>query len=226
MLLRLVLYSLCCGLLAAPAHASEPAAPTPANAAPAPAARGSLTATLVEGDVKVTPKGSEAKAIKAGDTLAEGDLIETGADSRLEILLGTGSVLRLGRSTRTELREAPPAGGRFKLKRQHAARQVNFALTRQQRNRTHLAQIHAYRIIRVNGFFYVLSCMKVVAIMHFFRMEKVCFLIKWKTQRLIRICQELIFEMIHLLFAFPSRHLKTQLIATGLILDSTHPLSG
>ena len=36
----------------------------------------------------------------------------------------------------------------------HAARQIDFALARQQRNSAHFAQIHAYRVVRVDGLFY------------------------------------------------------------------------
>ena len=80
-------------------------------------ARGSITATIVEGEVKATAKGGrEARPVAAGDSLGEGDVVETGSESRLEVLLGSGTVLRLGPSTRAELRESPPEGGRFRLK--------------------------------------------------------------------------------------------------------------
>lgn len=104
--------------LAAPILAAALAALAPAARADAPAApqRGVMTATRIEGDVKATPRGGAAAPVAVGALLHEGDLIETGADARAEIALASGTLIRLGESSRAELREAPPEGGRFRLK--------------------------------------------------------------------------------------------------------------
>lgn len=97
------------GLLAvaASAHAADPA--TAAN-------RGSITVTLIEGSATSTAKNATvARPLASGDELAEGDVIQTGADARLELLLDTGSILRFGPSTRSELTILPKAGA-FRLK--------------------------------------------------------------------------------------------------------------
>jgi ferric-dicitrate binding protein FerR (iron transport regulator) len=91
--------------LAASAHADQPIP-----------ARGEMKVTLVEGDVKVTPKGGAPAVVAAASVLHEGDLVRTGPDSRVEVQIATGTKLRIGPSAQAELREAPPAGGRFRLK--------------------------------------------------------------------------------------------------------------
>ena len=82
---------------------------------PAPS-RGELKVTAVEGDVKATPKGGAAQPIAAQAVLHEGDVVDTGPDGRVELVIATGTVLRIGPSAHAELREAPLDGGRFKLK--------------------------------------------------------------------------------------------------------------
>src|SRR5450432_4806263 len=83
---------------------------------PAPA-RGSMTVSLLEGGATATAKGAtEARALFEGFLLAEGDVIQTGPDAKLEVLLCSGSILRFGPSTRSELTESPSAGGAFRLK--------------------------------------------------------------------------------------------------------------
>src|SRR5579863_3083737 len=67
----------------------------------------------------------------------------------------------------------------------HAPRQVDFALPRQQRDSAHFAQIHAYRIVRVDGLLHRMRGSKLLAVMHFLWMEETTFLIKRKPQRLM-----------------------------------------
>jgi hypothetical protein len=62
----------------------------------------------------------------------------------------------------------------------HLAGKVHFALPRQQRDGAHFAQIHAYRVVRVNGLLRLLRRLKIVAVMHFFRVEKLGILVERK----------------------------------------------
>ena len=104
---RLTLPMLLVAALAAGARADDAA----------PAARGAMKVTQLEGEAKATAKGGgEALPLIVGAVLHEGDVVQTGAGARVEIALASGTVLRLGESTRAELREAPPEGGRFRLK--------------------------------------------------------------------------------------------------------------
>lgn len=103
---RLTLPILLVAALAASARADE-----------TPAARGAMKVTQVEGEAKATAQGGgEPIPLHPGAVLHEGDTVQTGAGARVEIALASGTVLRLGESTRAELREAPPEGGRFRLK--------------------------------------------------------------------------------------------------------------
>ena len=104
---RLTLPMLLVAALAAGARADDAAT----------AARGAMKVTQLEGEAKATAKGGgEALPLIVGAVLHEGDVVQTGAGARVEIALASGTVLRLGESTRAELREAPPEGGRFRLK--------------------------------------------------------------------------------------------------------------
>jgi len=51
--------------------------------------------TIAVGDVKVTPKGGEAAAVKVGDTIAVGSTIKTGADSRVVVVITPRSAIRV-----------------------------------------------------------------------------------------------------------------------------------
>ena len=62
-----------------------------------------MTATLVEGTVTVG-----GAPIQAGAILTVGDTVETKADSRVEIALPSGSLLRVGESSQVTLSEEPP----------------------------------------------------------------------------------------------------------------------
>jgi ferric-dicitrate binding protein FerR (iron transport regulator) len=66
-----------------------------------------MTATLVEGTVT-----AGGVAIQAGAILKPGDTVETKADSRVEIVLPGGSLLRVGESSQVTLSEVS-AGRRF-----------------------------------------------------------------------------------------------------------------
>jgi ferric-dicitrate binding protein FerR (iron transport regulator) len=90
----------------APARADQPA-------------RGELKVTAVEGAATVSVAGAGggvSQGVKVDAVLHEGDVIETGPDGRVELLVATGTRLRIGASARAELREAPAGGGRFRLK--------------------------------------------------------------------------------------------------------------
>ena len=76
----------------------------PANAAPtAPGEDASMQATHVEGMVTVN-----GGPLLEGDPLHPGDNVQTTPGARLEVTLGTGSVLRLGESSRMTLGATPP----------------------------------------------------------------------------------------------------------------------
>jgi hypothetical protein len=97
----------CIALLASAAARAQDPAP----------ARGSMTVTLLEGSATATAKGAtEARQLFEGFLLAEGDVIQTRADAKLEVLMGSGTILRFGPSTRSELTESPSTGGVFRLK--------------------------------------------------------------------------------------------------------------
>jgi len=78
--------------------------------------RGAMTATLVEGPATAAPRGGAGQLLAEGAVLHEGDVVETGAGARVEISLATGTVLRVGESSRVELREAAPSGGAFRAR--------------------------------------------------------------------------------------------------------------
>ena len=101
------LFALTLAVLAASARADQPAP-----------ARGALTVTAVEGAATVSPAGATGapQEVVLQSVLHEGDVIETGADGRVELLIATGTQLRIGPGARAELREASAEGGRFRLK--------------------------------------------------------------------------------------------------------------
>jgi hypothetical protein len=78
--------------------------------------RGAMTATLVEGPATAAQRGGAGQPLAEGAVLHEGDVVETGAGGRVEISLATGTVLRVGESSRVELREAAPSGGAFRAR--------------------------------------------------------------------------------------------------------------
>jgi ferric-dicitrate binding protein FerR (iron transport regulator) len=64
----------------------------------------SMTASLVEGTATVQSAGAQTpSSLVRGAALKEGDTVSTEADSRVEITLPEGSLLRLGENTRTTL---------------------------------------------------------------------------------------------------------------------------
>jgi len=66
----------------------------------------------------------------------------------------------------------------------HAACKIDLALAREQRNRAHFAQIHPYRVVRINGLFRRMGGREFFAVVSLFGMEKIGFLIERKSQRL------------------------------------------
>ena len=68
-----------------------------------------MRATLVEGMVTMAPASSGGQGpLQEGDPLHEGDTIVTQPGARLEITLSSGTVLRVGESTRMTLGESVP----------------------------------------------------------------------------------------------------------------------
>jgi ferric-dicitrate binding protein FerR (iron transport regulator) len=72
-----------------------------------------MTASTVEGTVTVQGSDGSVRTLAQGTQLYEWDVLQTSADSRLEISMTDGSTLRLGENTRLELRVAPPTGKAF-----------------------------------------------------------------------------------------------------------------
>ena len=60
----------------------------------------------------------------------------------------------------------------------HAAGKIDLTLTGEQGNGSHFAQIHAYRVIGIDGLFYRMGSRKLFGIMDFFRMEEAPFFIE------------------------------------------------
>ena len=81
----------------------------------------------------------------------------------------------------------------------HAAGQIDLSFAGEQWNRTHFAQVHAYRIIGIDGFLGWVRSRKLFAIMHFLGVKEICFLIERKPKRLVTLAEKLIFEMIQAL---------------------------
>ena len=69
----------------------------------------------------------------------------------------------------------------------HATGQIHFALARQQRDGTHFAQIHAYRVVGINRFLDRMRMGEIFAVMHFLRVEKAAFLVERKPERLMTL---------------------------------------
>lgn len=68
-----------------------------------------MRATLVEGIVTMAPAGGGGQGpLEEGDRLGQGDTIVTQPGARLEITLSSGTVLRVGESTRMTLGESVP----------------------------------------------------------------------------------------------------------------------
>ena len=59
----------------------------------------------------------------------------------------------------------------------HAARQIDFAFARQQRNGAHFAQIHAHRIVGVDGLFHRRRVQK-IGFVRSFRIEELGFVLE------------------------------------------------
>jgi hypothetical protein len=77
---------------------------------------GAMAVTVVEGTATVQSRGQAAQPLAQGADVHEGDIVQTGADSRVEISIANGSTLRIGANARLELRTAPAAGRTFSAK--------------------------------------------------------------------------------------------------------------
>lgn len=72
------------------------------NAVPAPK---SGAVTVAVGDVKSTPKGGAAVALKKGDTVAVGSTVTTGAGARAVIVMTPKSAIRVGEKSQVVIEE-------------------------------------------------------------------------------------------------------------------------
>lgn len=61
--------------------------------------------TVAVGDVKVTPPGGAAAALKAGDTVAVGSTVTTGAGARAVIVMTPRSAIRVAANTQVVIEE-------------------------------------------------------------------------------------------------------------------------
>jgi len=61
--------------------------------------------TVAVGDVRVTPPGGAAAALKAGDTVAVGSTVTTGAGSRAVIVMTPRSAIRVAANTQVVIEE-------------------------------------------------------------------------------------------------------------------------
>jgi len=95
-----------CWLLALSAARADAPAPQP----------GAMTVTFLEGTASMVQPARAPQPLATGMRLAEGATVETAASSRLEVTFESGTLLRIGESTRVELREAPLEGGRFRAR--------------------------------------------------------------------------------------------------------------
>ena len=64
------------------------------------------TVKFIVGDVSLKPAGEASRPAKVGDAVAEGAELETSASGRAEVLLPTGSVLRVGEGSHVALTAA------------------------------------------------------------------------------------------------------------------------
>jgi FecR protein len=83
------------------------------NAQPA---AGVMTVSSLEGNATAAQAGQSAQPLAAGAVLHEGDVVETAPGGRVEISFANGTLLRIGESSRVELREAPVSGGAFRAR--------------------------------------------------------------------------------------------------------------
>ena len=72
--------------------------------------------SALEGTATKARDNAEPTALKQGTGLSQGDVIETGADSRMEIKFSDASVLRMGSKAKLKLTEAHFGGGAAKRK--------------------------------------------------------------------------------------------------------------
>ena len=77
---------------------------------------GAMSVTFLRGDATARQREGAPAALAEGTALHEGDLIETGANGRLELLLGTGSMVRLGPKSRLELTSAATDASSFRAR--------------------------------------------------------------------------------------------------------------
>ena len=64
-----------------------------------------------------------------------------------------------------------------------SASQIDFTFTRQQRNGAHFAQVHANRVVGIDGLFNRMGGRELLAILRFFRVKKAAFLIERESER-------------------------------------------
>lgn len=80
---------------------------------------------LVSGDVRAKRRGTaEWRSLTSQDNLENGDLVQTGADGRVEVLLNPGSYLRLAENSELELTDAALDSLRVRLLKGSAVLEV------------------------------------------------------------------------------------------------------
>jgi hypothetical protein len=78
----------------------------------------------------------------------------------------------------------------------HPAGEFHFALTGEQRNSAHLAEVNPNRIIRVNGFFHRRRAVEVLSVVGFIHLKKFRLHLERKSAVFRLLGQKLIFEMV------------------------------
>lgn len=80
---------------------------------------------LISGDVRAKRRGTtEWRSLASQDNLENGDLLQTGADGRVEVLLNPGSYLRIAENSELELTDAALDSLRLRLLRGNAVLEV------------------------------------------------------------------------------------------------------
>lgn len=74
------------------------------------------TVTVAVGDVKVTPAGAAAQALKAGDVVAVGSKVTTGAQSRAVIVMTTQSAIRIAENSDVTIEAIDEAAAQPKVR--------------------------------------------------------------------------------------------------------------
>ncbi len=77
---------------------------------------GPMSVSFLRGEATVRQHEGAPSPLEEGSVLHEGDQVETGPAARMEILLGTGSIVRLGQRSRLELKAASSDATSFRAR--------------------------------------------------------------------------------------------------------------